>query len=138
MGCEGCSCPDGKRVRGMQAEIVSLHATVRRLNADLAVVKFREGVVCGYCSDSGSVLLSKLQAAEAIVAKLPKTADGLPVVPGSSQVWRMTANGVEQSINWKGWGATFFSEMEDDGYQPCWSPEKCYSTQAAAEAAGDE
>lgn len=79
-----------------------------------------------------------------IVAKLPKTADGVPVVPGTNQnVWHIakhSRNGAikgraEESMNWKGWAATFFSDMEEDGYLPGREIRDCYSTREAALAA---
>ena len=88
-------------------------------------------------------LAARVAELEAVVAKLPKTADGVPVVPGAStDLWHIaqrTANGIqagdaEHNINWNGWGARFFSDLDDE-YWPSRDPSNCYSTRAAALAA---
>ena len=86
--------------------------------------------------DQNKRLNDEIARLQAIVERLPKTRDGVPVVPGSSRVWRINKHGEsEESVNWIGWGATFMSDSNDSPYWPTWSPDKCYSTREAAEAA---
>lgn len=92
-------------------------------------------------------LLARLREAEAVVSRLPKTADGMPIVPHEqTTVW----------VNWNGqtWAAIGMqhegdSEWSADPWKFCpiqngyrgpdtFEPDDCYSTRAAAEAAHNE
>ena len=92
------------------------------------------------------ILKTELEAARAIVAKLPKTADGVPIVPGM-HVWFYSRNSASQwveELKVTGWehlpgmepGYMFVLSVcneagESDGVNlAC-----CYSTEAAALAA---
>lgn len=75
---------------------------------------------------------------------LPKTKDGVPVIPGSSKVYRLAIgdehdcdhyvkNGVEKSINWNGWAATFATDLRRyPGWVGGYDPSELYSTPEAA------
>jgi hypothetical protein len=92
----------------------------------------------GWCLDCVKELGERAQAAEAIVAKLPKTADGVPIVPDMT-LYAAT-----------GWGAQVcalhtFQRREFDGVTPniegifdgratSFPATRCYSTREAAEA----
>ena len=98
-----------------------------------------------------AALEAEITRLRAIVDKLPKTADGVPVVPGADKVYRIAAgdefdnpretkNGVEISMNWRGWVATFFSDLRrfGDTYLCGEDPSKCFSTREAAEKAKEQ
>lgn len=93
------------------------------------------------CS-AGRDLLERLERAEAIVAKLPKTADGVPIYPGitlyppcghepfvvSSHFDEHTC--LQGSCREEEWGENDYHDV----YYKRYSVERCYSTRAAAEA----
>ena len=49
-------------------------AEIERLNAELATGKFREGAVCGYCSDSGSIALAEIDRLEVLLKETTNAA----------------------------------------------------------------
>ncbi len=105
---------------------------IERLNLELAQGKYREGAVCGYCSHSGSLMLAKIERLQAIIDKLPKTADGVPVVPGMilfDPVWIDRHFPIEELLVYCP-DATR-SEWHDGEVDVS----QCYSTKAAAKAA---
>jgi len=81
-------------------------------------------------------LRAKLATADATIAKLPKTADGVPVVPGII-VWPL--HELEDELGGEirmGLYDRNTGDVELDGDTAAFST--CYSTQAAAEAARTE
>jgi hypothetical protein len=96
-----------------------------------------EGTIDGICCECCK-LPTEIERLLAIVAKLPKTADGVPVVPGmrvwwvcNRAIWAGTVDGVTCDQVWL---------IPDEGeHWGTWSPSDCYSTREAAEkAAGEE
>ncbi len=79
----------------------------------------------------------KIERLEAIVGKLPKTADGVSVVP-NEHYWIITPQGVERvlvlaiSFSCDGW---WCNGHDGEGYTP---EDDLWSTREAAEAAGGE
>ena len=84
------------------------------------------------------VLLAKIKSLQAVVKQLPKTADGVPVAPGMKVFYRHAV------------GGTIYSDVIADLTPYSTDPEssiwaggeigvdQCYSTEAAARAAGEE
>lgn len=82
---------------------------------------------------SAQVLLDRLAAAEAIVARLPRTADGVPVVPGM-QVWGIHCGQFYRTnVSDKCLGVAL--ELPNPWCESEADPGALYSTRAAAEAA---
>lgn len=91
----------------------------------------------------GKRMLDEIERLRAIVDRLPKTADGVPVVPlRSTGVYRITHGGlhIQESCDWSGEHPMF--RAGDDGEPtsgrvmlPCG---RCYSTREAAEAARNQ
>jgi len=82
-------------------------------------------------------LLRRAQAAEALVDKLPQTADGVPVVPGmtvwwvrNDEVWHGIVAGATSIVVWV--------KPDKGDLAEAWQPGGCYSTREAAEAARKE
>ena len=73
---------------------------------------------------------------QAIVDKLPKTADGVPVVP-DDLVYYLNANNTitECNVQWRSEDGRYWACRGIQG--PPFRVEKCYSTRKAAEAGGD-
>ena len=87
----------------------------------------------GYAHDCRAVLHKEIERLQAIVDRLPKTADGVPVVPYVSVVW----------ANPMYFGHVIPKHVNDDG--AIWlcgnggpPVSQCYSTPEAAEAARTE
>ena len=102
-----------------------------------SVLKVKENTIClpAVIADG-----KKLADAMELIDKLPKTKDGVAIIPGSSNVWKLTKGVPEKSVNWRGWAATFMSDINES---PEWmgghDPTKCYSTkQAVIDAQGEE
>ena len=77
------------------------------------------------CRQALAELQEENDRLQAIVAKLPKTADGVPVVPGM-EVWQDCFDGIKQR-----WAA---SGIEDDrAMVTSFVYAECYSTRKAAE-----
>ncbi len=85
---------------------------------------------------------NQLATANAVIASLPKTADGVPVVPGM-KVFYLHAGGhtiIEYSIA----GYITYANgaicvyLEPRGFSTIWQWSQCYSTKAAAQAAAQE
>lgn len=81
-------------------------------------------------------LIAEIRRLQAIVAKLPKTADGVPVVPGM-EVHELYPSGelFRLEVWWAGihaYGFRFGQHNTQYDYR------NCYSTREAAGAAGDE
>jgi len=79
-------------------------------------------------------LLARLEAAEAIVKRLPKTADGVPITPGA-QVWCCFDEGVSEievvDVS-KDQCQCEINEGEFSGWFDVRDADKCYSTREAA------
>ena len=80
-------------------------------------------------------ILDRLAEAEGVVAKLPKTADGVAVVPGIDTIWQIDPRGMincpeglAADPNPRPWRATYGGPMHITDMV-------CYSTREAAEAA---
>jgi hypothetical protein len=91
-------------------------------------------------------LREKIKKLNEIVEKLPKTIDGVYIVPGTNKnkVWQIaehSRNGIkagepEESVNWDGWYPKFFSDMDwKCEYWPSRDISKCYSSKEALLAA---
>jgi len=99
---------------------------------DLKAERDRWHVLANNLQDARVGDLILREELQAVIDKLPKTADCVAVIPGSSHVWKMTNGQPEQSVNWKGWAAQFVSDFRDT---PEWTgghdPSKCYSSREA-------
>lgn len=86
------------------------------------------------CTSNSTILalIARLRTAEAIVAKLPLTADGVSVVPGMP-VWERMHDHSRQTIFVEGMTARM-STNSYSYYQPLWAS-TIYSTESAARAA---
>jgi len=82
-------------------------------------------------------LLEELERLRAIVAKLPRTADGVPVVPGRDTVWNWLPRGLHSKCSWVECAVEIRQPYNEAMYDYVDISEvgKCYSTREAAEAA---
>ncbi len=106
-----------------------LRAEIAQLHLELAQGKYRESTACGYCSHSGVLMLAEIERLQAIVDTLPKTADGVVIVPGAT-VWQ-----VETSNAGRTWQITDRQTDPDIWPFSGWCKGRCYSTREAAEKA---
>lgn len=122
------SQPTERHVKALAAEMERLQAIVDCCDAECLLDDSMT------VNERVAVMAEKLREATAIVDKLPKTADGVPIVPGCDVVW----------IDTKVIGFRCSSEIGIDGwvsfgdeYGCCRSRRvgECYSTREAAEAA---
>ena len=82
-------------------------------------------------------LLEELEQLRAIVARLPRTADGVPVVPGRDTVWNWLPRGLHSKCSWVECAVEIRQPYNEAMYDYVDISEvgKCYSTREAAEAA---
>ena len=111
--------------------MVNVPAAVADRIAELEAASQDDKEAIQVFSDTADDWFAKFEALEAIVEKLPKTADGVPVVPGMRI---FTSDGhpvLALNVSAKGYASAF-----SDGSGEV-SIRLCYSTRAAAEEALD-
>ena len=94
--------------------------------AERAIYKETNGGICLVTVAQYRKALDELERLRAIVDKLPKTADGVPVVPGLDNVWVKNGPNVRPSESMTTWRLLQVRRSY------------CYSTREAAEAAKQE
>jgi len=107
-------------------------AEIKRLRAELVEIEECFDEANKYIVD----YMAEIDRLQVIVDKLPKTADGVPVVPGKDIVWHPDVRHIR--------GAPMPLDIDANGEAAWWrtpderySVEDCYSTQEAAKASGD-
>lgn len=78
----------------------------------------------------------RIKDLEAIVGKLPKTADGVVVVPGMKLFYLWQLDGISDIVEYEVWAVTHQSVYlnRGDEYEHYTKCASCYSTREAAEA----
>ncbi len=110
----------------------SIHSDYTATGHMAAVAIAREVV------EKGGGVAGEIERLRAIVDKLPKTADGVPIIPGQTIVWvRLNGTGewVKAKCHWSILANNTGSWVMD--FTPR-GPEHSYSTREAAEAAAND
>lgn len=100
------------------------------------IESLRTECMVGYRKDQYLALsdaLARIDELEAIVAKMPRTADGVPIVAGD-KLWCLLAGGFTRQIDVK-CGIEGTVMLDGDYYFTTCQPGDCYSTKEAADAA---
>jgi hypothetical protein len=90
---------------------------------------------CGHLAKVAYELARRLAEAEAIVAKLPKTADGVPITPGMELWGSLGWNNEPAKATLRGTYAEGYSVGTPEWGMNVRPEVECYSTREAAEAA---
>lgn len=108
---------------------------IERLNLALAQGKYGEGVVCGYCSHPGSLMLAKLEGLQAVIDTFDKTADGVTPTIGMELYYREPYG----NIRWfKVYSICQHCVQVHNVWKTHYVTANCYSTKAAAQAAEEK
>ena len=122
-----------------------LEAAIEKLEAEVERLK---RLTATYVADAGAnidKLEAEVERLQAIVDKLPKTADGVPVVPGMNCYFRSHPLGMIHkdagivSVGRSRDGESYEVFLRDDNGDEWWAilPEEVFSTREAAEEAGE-
>jgi len=101
------------------------------------IVRHKESAYLIAAANRADELARRVEDLEAIVAKLPKTADGVPIVPGMT-VWEARGRDVYRMKNFRATlpDAEGFSESNwEKGWSSVCRLDRIFSTEAAALAA---
>lgn len=105
------------------------------MTVDEAIDQLHDMAVNEYPEDVAAVAVvrKEIERLQYIVDRLPKTADGAPIVPGMA-LWYRSPAGIIETPPLDTWAEIEGMIAEDEDY----GPDTFYSTRAAAEAAESE
>lgn len=135
----------GDSCRGVSEDMVEAADEIERLNRALHLRTVQLGHsqedIAAAAIHNNKPKDNRIAELEAIVAKLPVTADGVPVVPGDTAVrWCVHKGEIHEVTGWvwselDDWRGHVDSVPQGDGYVLTRPVSLCYSTREAAEAA---